>query len=112
MADIFKKFDADGKRVELDATDDADVITKHMTACSHAVLQIDGIKNGTDHYRLNNGHTQAEINGQVERCVGHLKLMQEESWWKADSVSRSGNLAKAKHTAAIKTGEDYIAANS
>ena len=40
MADIFKKFDADGKRVELDATDDADVITKHMTACSHAVLQI------------------------------------------------------------------------
>ena len=48
----------------------------------------------------------------MERCVGHLKLMQEESWWKADSVSRSGNLAKAKHTAAIKTGEDYIAANS
>ena len=31
----------------MDATDDADVITKHMTACSHAVLQIDGIKNAS-----------------------------------------------------------------
>ena len=108
MADIYKQFDG----TALDATDDAATITNNMTGCSHAVLQIDGIKAGTDHYRLNNGFTQTEINECVERCVGHLKLMQEESWWKADSVSRSGNLAKAKHTAAIKTGEDYIAANS
>ena len=108
MADIYKQLDG----TALNATDDAATITNHMTACSHAVLQIDGIKAGTDHYRLNNGFTQTEINECVERCVGHLKLMQEESWWKADSVSRSGNLAKAKHTAAIKTGEDYIAANS
>ena len=108
MADIYKKDDG----TALDATDDAATITNHMTGCSHAVLQIDGIKNGTDVYRLNNGHTQAEINGQVERCVGHLKLMQEESWWKADSVSRSGNLAKAKHTAAIATGKQYITDNT
>ena len=59
MADIFKKFDADGKRVELDATDDADVITKHMTACSHAVLQIDGIKN--DFLPLSNFSYGAEL---------------------------------------------------
>ena len=107
MADVYTN-----QGINLTSTDDAATITNHMTGCSHAVLQIDGIKAGTDHYRLNNGFTQTEINECVERCVGHLKLMQEESWWKADSVSRSGNLAKAKHTAAIKTGEDYIAANS
>ena len=108
MADIYKQLDG----TALNATDDADTITGHMTGCSHAVLQIDGIKAGTDHYRLNNGFTQTEINECVERCVGHLKLMQKESWYIADSVSRSGNATKAKHTAAIKTGEDYIAANS
>ena len=108
MVDIYKKDDG----TALTASDSAAAITQHMTGCSHAVLQIDGIKAGTDHYRTNNGHTQAQINECVERCVGHLKLMVEESWWKADSVSRSGDLAKAKHTAAIKTGEDYIAANS
>ncbi len=111
MADIFKKFDADGKRVELDATDDADTITQHMTGCSHAVVQIDGIKAGTDVYKTPT-YTQAEINDCVERSVGHLEVQQAKQWYIDDSVSRSGNDTKAKHTAAIKTGEDYIAANS
>ena len=105
MADVYKKDDG----TNLTASD-ADTITKHMTGCSHAVVQIDGIKAGTDVYKTPT-FTQAEINDCVERSVGHLKLMQKESWYIADSVSRSGNLAKAKHTAAIKTGEDYIAAN-
>ena len=108
MVDIYKKLDG----TVLDATDDADTITKHMTSCSHVVLQIDGIKAGTDHYRTNNGFTQQEINECVERCVGHLELMQKESWWKADSVSRSGNLAKAKHTTAIATGKQYLTDNT
>jgi hypothetical protein len=107
MADVYNKLDG----TALDATDDADKITEHMIACGHAVLQIDGIKAGTDIYKTPD-YSQAVINDCVERSVGHLKLMVEESWWKADSVSRSGNAAKAKHTAAIKTGEDYIAANS
>ena len=104
MADVYN---------HIDGTDlSSDEITQHMTACGHAVLQIDGIKAGTDHYRINNGLTQAEINGQVERCVGHLELMKKESWYIADSVSRSGNAAKAKHTAAITTGEQYITDNT
>ena len=44
MVDIYKKLDG----TVLDATDDADTITKHMTSCSHVVLQIDGIKAGTN----------------------------------------------------------------
>ncbi len=108
MVDIYNKEDG---ITALNATDDAATITHHMTACGHAVTQIDGIKAGTDAYKIPT-FTQAEINAQVERSVGHLKYMQKESWYIADSVSRSGNAAKAKHTAAIKTGEDYIAANS
>ena len=107
MADVYNKEDG----TKLNATDDADTITKHMTACGHAVVQIDGIKAGTDVYKTPT-YTQAEINDCVERSVGHLELMQKESWYISDSVSRSGNAAKTKHTAAIKTGEDYIAANS
>ena len=38
--------------------------------------------------------------------------MQKESWYVADSVSRSGNATKAKHTAAIATGKAYIADNT
>ena len=41
-----------------------------------------------------------------------LQKMQKESWYIADSVSRSGNLAKAKHTAAIATGKQYITDNT
>ena len=113
MVDIYNKEDG---ITALNATDDAATITHHMTACGHAVTQIDGIKAGTDYYRLDRGlkkgFTQGEINAQVERSVGHLKYMQKESWYIADSVSRSGNATKAKHTAAIKTGEDYIADNT
>ena len=92
-------------------TPTADEITQHMVACGHAVLQIDGIKAGTDYYNLADGFTQAEINDCVDRSVGHLKVQAAKQWYKDDSVSRSGNDTKAKHTAAIKTGEDYIAAN-
>ena len=42
-------------------TPTADEITQHMLACGHAVIQIDGIKAGTDHYRLNNGFTQQKL---------------------------------------------------
>ena len=89
----------------------ADEITAHMVACGHAVLQIDGIKAGTDYYNLADGFTQAEINDCVDRSVGHLKVQAAKQWYIDDSVSRSGNDTKTKHTAAIKTGEDYIAAN-
>ena len=108
MADVYNKEDG---ITALDATDDADTITQHMTGCSHAVVQIDGIKAGTDVYKTPT-YTQAEINECVERSVGHLELMQKESWYIADSVSRSGNLAKAKHTAAIATGKQYITDNT
>ena len=107
MADVYNKLDG----TALDATDDADKITEHMTACGHAVLQIDGIKAGTDVYNDGN-FTQAEINDCVERSVGHLELMQKESWYIADRVSRSGNAAKAKHTTAIATGKQYITENT
>ena len=89
----------------------ADEITAHMVACGHAVIQIDGIKAGTDYYSAANGHSQQEINDCVDRSIGHLKVQAAKQWYKDDSVSRSGNDTKAKHTAAIKTGEDYIAAN-
>jgi len=108
MADVYNKEDG---ITALDATDDADTITQHMTGCSHAVVQIDGIKAGTDVYKTPT-YTQAEINECVERSVGHLELMQKESWYIADRVSRSGNLAKAKHTAAIATGKQYITDNT
>ena len=107
MVDVYNKDD----RTPLTATDDADKITQHMTACGHAVVQIDGIKAGTDVYNDGN-FTQAEINDCVERSVGHLELMQKESWYIADRVSRSGNAAKAKHTTAIATGKQYITDNS
>ena len=107
MTDVYNKDDL----TPLNATDDAAEITQHMTGCSHAVLQIDGIKAGTDVYNDGN-FTQAEINDCVERSVGHLELMQKESWYIADRVSRSGNLAKAKHTAAIATGKQYITDNT
>ena len=107
MADVYNKLDG----TALDATDDADKITPHMTACGHAVVQIDGIKAGTDVYNDGN-FTQAEINDCVERSVGHLELMQKESWYIADRVSRSGNAAKAKHTTAIATGKQYITENT
>ena len=90
----------------------ADEITAHMVACGHAVLQIDGIKAGTDYYRLNNGFTQAEINDCVERSVGHLEVQQAKQWYIDDSVSRSGNDTKAKHTGAIATGKQYLTDNS
>ena len=90
----------------------ADEITAHMVACGHAVLQIDGIKAGTDYYRLNNGFTQAEINDCVERSVGHLEVQQAKQWYIDDSVSRSGNDTKAKHTASIATGKQYLIDNS
>ena len=108
MADVYNKEDG---ITALDATDDADTITQHMTGCSHAVVQIDGIKAGTDVFKTPD-FTQAEINECVERSVGHLELMQKESWYIADRVSRSGNLAKAKHTAAIATGKQYITDNT
>ena len=108
MADVYKKEDG----TALNATDDADTITKHMTACSHAVKQIDDIKAGTDFHKTSNGFTQAEINGVVDRSVGHLETMQKESWYIADRVSRSGNAAKAKHTTAIATGKQYITDNT
>ena len=96
-----------------DGTDlSAEVITQHMITCGHAVLQINGIKAGTDLHTISNGFTQAEINAVVDRSVGHLELMKTEQWYKDDSVSRSGNETKAKHTAAITTGKNYITANS
>ena len=107
MTDVYKKEDG----TALNATDDADTITKHMTACGHAVVQIDGIKAGTDVYKTPT-YTQAEINQCDERSVGHLELMQKESWYIADRVSRSGNAAKAKHTTAIATGKQYITDNT
>ena len=107
MTDVYKKEDG----TALNATDDADTITKHMTACGHAVAQIDGIKAGTDVY--NNGNfTQAEINECVERSVGHLELIRNESWYRADAVTRSGNATKVKHAAAIATGKQYITDNT
>ena len=108
MADVYNKEDG---ITALDATDDADTITQHMTGCSHAVVQIDGIKAGTDVYKTPT-YTQAEINECVERSVGHLELMQKESWYIADRVRRSGNTAKAKHTTAIATGKQYITDNT
>ncbi len=90
----------------------ADEITAHMVACGHAVLQIDGIKAGTDYYNLADGFTQAEINDCVERSVGHLEVQQAKQWYIDDSVSRSGNDTKAKHTAAIATGKQYLIDNS
>ena len=93
-------------------TPTADEITAHMVACGHAVLQIDGIKAGTDYYRLNNDFTQAEINDCVERSVGHLEVQQAKQWYKDDSVSRSGNDTKTKHTAAIATGKKYLTDNA
>ena len=68
MVDVYNKDD----RTPLTATDDADKITQHMTACGHAVVQIDGIKAGTDYYRTNNGFTQAEINDCVELGCGDI----------------------------------------
>ena len=90
----------------------ADEITAHMVACGHAVLQIDGIKAGTDYYNLADGFTQAEINDCVERSVGHLEVQQAKQWYIDDSVSRSGYDTKAKHTAAIATGKQYLIDNS
>ena len=89
----------------------ADEITAHMVACGHAVLQIDGIKAGTDYYKTPD-FTQAEINDCVERSVGHLEVQQAKQWYIDDSVSRSGNDTKAKHTAAIATGKQYLTDNS
>ena len=107
MADVYNKEDG----TKLNATDDADTITKHMTACGHAVVQIDGIKAGTDVYKTPT-YTQAEINDCVERSVGHLELMQKESWYIADGEGRSGNATKVKHAAAIATGKQYITDNT
>ena len=94
----------------------AEEITEYMVVCGHSVEQIDGIKAGTDYYRLDRGlkrgFTQAEINDCVERNIGHIEVQQAKQWYIDDSVSRSGNAAKAKHTAAITTGKNYIAANS
>ena len=90
----------------------ADEITAHMVACGHAVLQIDGIKAGTDYYNLADGFTQAEINDCVERSVGHLEVQQAKQWYIDDSVSRSGNDTKAKHTDAIATGKKYLTDNA
>ena len=108
MADVYKKEDG----TALNATDDADIITKHMTACGHAVKQIDDIKAGTDFHKTSNGFTQAEINGVIDRSVGHLELMRNESWYRADAVTRSGNATKVKHAAAIATGKQYIIDNT
>ena len=108
MADLYTKDDG--------GILDANGVNQHMSTLADIVTQIDGIKAGTDYYRLDRGlkkgFTQAEINDQVQRNVDHIKVIQKESWYIADSVSRSGNATKSKHTAAIKTGEDYIAANS
>ena len=106
MADVYNN-----QGINLTATDNADEITQHMTACGHAVLQIDAIKAGTDNYN-NGSFTQAEINECVERSVGHLELIRKESWYRADDVTRSGNAAKAKHTTAIATGKQYITDNT
>ena len=106
--DLYRK----ANREALKAPDDAAERTQHMTGCSHAVVQIDGIKAGTDYYRTNNGFTQAEINDCVERSVGHLEVQQAKQWYIDDSVSRSGNDTKAKHTAAIATGKQYITENT
>ena len=108
MADVYSK--GDGSAI---TASDADLITKHMEACGHVVVQIEGIKAGTDWYNHSDqGFTQAEINECVERNVGHLETMKKESWYKADRVSRSGNAAKAKHTTAIATGKQYITDNT
>ena len=108
MADVYNKEDG----TALNATDDADTITKHMIACGHAVKQIDDIKAGTDVHTISNGFTQAQINDIVERSVGHLELMQKESWYIADGEGRSGNATKVKHAAAIATGKQYIRDNT
>ena len=106
MADVYTK--DDGSAI---TASDADTITKHMTGCSHAVVQIDGIKAGTDVYKTPT-YTQAEINECVERSVGHLELIRKESWYRADDVTRSGNATKVKHAAAIATGKQYITDNT
>jgi hypothetical protein len=93
-------------------TPTAEEITQHMVACGHSVLKIDGIKLGTEFESLANGFTQEEITDCVDRNVEHLKVQQAKQWYIDDSVSRSGNDGKEKHTAAITTGEGYIEANS
>jgi len=108
MADVYRNED---RITALNATDDAAEITQHMTGCSHAVVQIDGIKAGTDVYKTPT-YTQAEINECVERSVGHLELIRNESWYRADAVTRSGNATKVKHAAAIATGKQYITDNT
>ena len=89
----------------------AEEITAHMLACGHAVDQIDGIKMGVDYH--NNGRfTQTEINVVVQRCIDHLELQEAQNWYKDDSVSRNGNIAKGKHAAAIINGKKYITDNT
>ena len=93
-------------------------ITKHMNACADAVTEIDAIKDGSHYFfgkkdgQGNAYYDQKHYNMHVWDNLNHLKLQQEQQWYKDDSVSRSGNAAKAKHTAAIKTAEDYLAANT
>ena len=106
MADVYSK--GDGSAI---TSSDTDLIPQHMTACGHAVVQIDGIKAGTDVYKTPD-FTQAEINDCVERSVGHLEVQQAKQWYKDDSVSRSGNDTKAKHTDAIATGKKYLTDNA
>ena len=108
MADLYTKDDG--------GILDANGVNQHMSTLADIVTQIDGIKAGTDYYRLDRGlkkgFTQGEINAQVERCVGHIELMQKESWYKADTVTRSGNSNKSKHADAVTTGKKYITDNT
>ena len=71
MTDLYKKDDE-----TILTASDADIITTHMNNIGDTVAQIDGIKAGTDYYRLDRGlkkgFTQAEINDCVERCVVHI----------------------------------------
>ena len=88
----------------------AEEITAHMLACGHAVDQINAIKMGID-FHTNGRFTQAEINTVVQRSVDHLELQAKKDWYKDDSVSRTGNNAKAKHATAITDGKKYITDN-
>ena len=66
-------------------------ITKHMNACGDAVTEIDSIKDGSHPWfgkkdgQGNAYYDQKHYNMHVWDNLNHLKLQQEQQWYKDDS---------------------------
>ena len=94
----------------------AQTVTEVLTAATDSVTLITDINsNGSSSDRVSEGATQAEINETVQRNVEHISTILLYAPVDSDDDTpdvAGSSVSKTSYTAAVTTGNAYIAANS